>query len=496
MAEKSEAVREDMTKFWKEHAKDASLDEMMLMSGASAIDKKERPEVLALLPDIGGKKVLELGAGIGRFTGELAQEASHVTAVDFMEQFISKNKEQHGHLGNIDFRQADVTTLELPKNSFDVIFSNWLMMYLADEEILKLADKMSSWLKEDGFLFFRESCYHQSGDKDRTFNPTKYRSPAFYNALFQSAGSEEGGKNFGFEMIFSRSIQTYVELKNNQNQYCWLLHKTQQDTTANHGFETFQKFLDSRQYTRNSILSYEKVFGDGYVSTGGPETTEAFVAMLNLKSGQRVLDVGCGIGGGDFYMAKQYGADVVGMDLSTNMIEIAMERVVHNNGLKVQFEMADVTKRNYPPETFDVVYSRDTILHIKDKPVLFKKFLTWLKPGGKLLISDYCCGEPPHSEAFDKYVAQRGYTLCTPPEYGKLIEAAGFVNVKAEDRSWQFTDMLTKEKKWLHENKETFLKDHSEADYQGLMDGWTNKLVRVDSGNQKWGLIYAEKAAQ
>ena len=51
-----------------------------------------------------------------RFTGDIAREAEHVTAVDFMEKFINKNKETHGHYGNIDFVQADVTTLECPKN--------------------------------------------------------------------------------------------------------------------------------------------------------------------------------------------------------------------------------------------------------------------------------------------------------------------------------------------------------------------------------------------
>lgn len=45
---------------------------------------------------------------------------------------------------------------------------------------------------------------------------------------------------------------------------------------------------------------------------------------------------------------------------------------------------------------------------------------SWLKPGGQLLISDYCCGEKPWTPAFEAYVKQRGYILYTPSQYGKV----------------------------------------------------------------------------
>ena len=48
--------------------------------------------------------------------------------------------------------------------------------------------------------------------------------------------------------------------------------------------------------------------------------------MLKLKPNERVLDVGCGIGGGDFLMADKYDVYVHGMDLSVNMVLIALER--------------------------------------------------------------------------------------------------------------------------------------------------------------------------
>ncbi|XP_038078651.1 phosphomethylethanolamine N-methyltransferase-like [Patiria miniata] len=495
-----DGARSLMTDFWCDHSKDATLEEMMLDTQARALCVEEQPEILSLLPSIAGKRVLELGAGIGRFTGVLAESAKHVTAVDFMATFLDKNREVNSHHDNIEFFQADVTKLDFDQGSFDVIFSNWLMMYLTDEEVIQLASNTLRWLTDGGYLFFRESCFHQSGNKKRDFNPTVYRKPAQYNAIFQGTAlqmdSIQNGDKIGagFDLIFSRSVQSYIKLKKNQNQFCWLMQKVKRDTDANHGFETFQQFLDNQQYTRQGILRYEKIFGDGYISTGGPQTTEEFVAMLDLKPGQRVLDVGAGIGGGDFYMAKTYGVEVVGMDLSSNMIEIAMERASEYRDLKVQFEIADVTKRDYAPESFDVVYSRDTLLHIDDKGALFHKFLTWLKPGGQLLISDYCCGDLPHTDAFKSYVAQRGYTLYTPKAYGKLLETAGFINVKAEDRSWQFMEVLEEEKAKVEQEKEEFVKQFSEADFQYLIDGWTNKLTRSKAGDQKWGLFTAEKA--
>jgi phosphoethanolamine N-methyltransferase len=94
------------------------------------------------------------------------------------------------------------------------------------------------------------------------------------------------------------------------------------------------------------------------------ETTKEFVDKLNLKPGQKVLDVGCGIGGGDFYMAEKYGTHVVGIDLSINMILFALERSIGRK-CSVEFEVADCTAKTYPDHMFDVIYSRDTILHIQ-----------------------------------------------------------------------------------------------------------------------------------
>ncbi|XP_024022153.1 phosphomethylethanolamine N-methyltransferase [Morus notabilis] len=482
--------REKQKIYWMQHSADLTVEAMMLDSKASDLDKEERPEVLSLLPPYEGKSVLELGAGIGRFTSELAQKAGQLVAMDFIESVIKKNESINGHYKNVKFMCADVTSpdLNISEDSVDLIFSNWLLMYLSDKEVENLAERMVKWLKVGGYIFFRESCFHQSGDSKRKYNPTHYREPRFYTRVFKECQARDGsGNSFELSLVGSKCIGAYVRNKKNQNQICWLWQKvSSQDDRG------FQQFLDTVQYKCNGILRYERVFGSGFVSTGGIETTKEFVAKLDLEPSQRVLDVGCGIGGGDFYMAENFDVEVVGIDLSINMISLALERAI---GLKcsVEFEVADCTKKTYPENSFDVIYSRDTILHIDDKPALFRSFYKWLKPGGKVLISDYCQSAGTPSPEFAKYIKQRGYDLHDVEAYGQMLRDAGFEEVIAEDRTGQFIEVLQRELSVIEKEKNEFISDFSEEDYYDIVGGWKAKLIRTTSGEQRWGLFIAKK---
>jgi len=255
--------------------------------------------------------------------------------------------------------------------------------------------------------------------------------------------------------------------------------------------EEFQKFLDTHQYTTKGIKVYELIFGRTYVSTGGKDTTEKYTKGISLKIARKVpvcrfcqelplkenckvLDVGCGIGGSAFYMAETYGALVTGVDLSTNMVSIADGyRAQSAAGVKfrVQFHVEDATTMEYPRDFFDVIYSRDTILHIADKEALFRKFFSALKPGGVLLITDYCRGEGEGSQAFKEYVKQRGYNLLTVPEYGATLQRAGFSDVEAVDNTKYFIQILKDEMERFQPMREKVAKEYSAADFQYIVDG-------------------------
>ena len=67
--------------------------------------------------------MVELGSGCGRFTGDLAQRASAVLAVDFVEKFLAENKRRfEDKYPHIDFLCRDVTKLELDEAAYDFVF--------------------------------------------------------------------------------------------------------------------------------------------------------------------------------------------------------------------------------------------------------------------------------------------------------------------------------------------------------------------------------------
>lgn len=487
-----------MESYWQHHAKDATVEEMMLDSNAEELGKEEIPEILSMIPDNAGMDVLELGAGIGRFTCRFAEHCKTVTAVDFIEKFVDKNRELNGHLGNCHFLQADVTKLQQPSNSYDLVFSNWLLMYLEDAELRNLFAKLLCWLRPNGYFFFRESCYHSSGDTSRLHNPTKYREPAYYNQLLQSVSLEtdDADGQYVFEVIMCKSLLTYIKRKSNQNQLCWLVHKVPVSELAQKaGCKSIQEFLDTRQYSKHSIRSYELIFGKNFICPGGLESTEEVVVKLNLQPDQLVLDVGCGLGGAAFLMAQKYGAHVTAMDLSSNMITSALERASEYKDGVVQFEVADVTKREFPKESFDVIFSRDTLLHIKDKHALIWSFYRWLKPGGKVLITDYCCGSNvPWSKPFADYVSKRGYHLLPVDQYAQIFRDVGFAHVESEDRTEQFVDMLNKELHFVKTNIASLAAEISADECRSLVQGWKDKLANCAAGDHRWGLFYATKS--
>ena len=103
--------------------------------------------------------------------------------------------------------------------------------------------------------------------------------------------------------------------------------------------------------------------------------SQEFVDSLGLKAGMKVLDIGSGTGGSAFYMARHHGVHVLGLDLSDNMLAIANDHKAEMDPDVrdlVEFRHQDALEADLAEGSFDVVYSRDAIMHIADKPRLYQ----------------------------------------------------------------------------------------------------------------------------
>ena len=266
-------------------------------------------------------------------------------------------------------------------------------------------------------------------------------------------------------------------------------------STADSSDKSTSTYDNGGQYTRTGILRYEKVFGAGYISTGGHSTTEYLISKIEdaLKPGARVLDVGSGIGGSMFFLARTYGCQMTGVDLSPEMVNIAHERAGDADVAgKVETILGDVLTEPFPAK-FDIVWSRDALMHIPDKARLFAHLRDLTAPGGRLVITDYARGTTEGSPEFQAYIKSTGYHVVDPASYGKLIEAAGYTDVKAEDATDRFVAILERELDFLETNRADFLNSFSEDDLNYLVARWQMKVGFCKAGDMKWGIYSAAR---
>jgi len=230
--------RKTMTEFWAQYASAPTVQTMMLNADAQNWDESDRLDVISGLPDLSGKDVIELGCGIGRFTKYFAEHSRAVYASDFIESFVLKNKELNNHFGNIEFYVVDAVNQDCDENSCDLVFTNWLLMYLTDTEIIQFLMNSLTWIRPGGHLHIRESCTEPSTKAPKKLvkneNPTYYRHASVYMRLLSKMRSIDSktGQIYGYQLQWAKSIPTYVAVKANWRQVHMILKKVPIETST------------------------------------------------------------------------------------------------------------------------------------------------------------------------------------------------------------------------------------------------------------------------
>jgi cyclopropane fatty-acyl-phospholipid synthase-like methyltransferase len=116
-----------------------------------------------------------------------------------------------------------------------------------------------------------------------------------------------------------------------------------------------------------------------------PGDLDVKLEMLHPAPGEKILDIGCGVGWFAAMVASQYGAEVSAIDVSEYAISEARRRYGHINNL--HFDVYDALLIDYE-EAFDKISCLDVLEHFsrEDGQVLLRKIYKALKKGGNLVL--------------------------------------------------------------------------------------------------------------
>jgi arsenite methyltransferase len=147
-------------------------------------------------------------------------------------------------------------------------------------------------------------------------------------------------------------------------------------------------------WTGNRCAEY---LGYGDTLEGIPTVSlESFVGVGNpasfagLAPGERVLDVGCG-GGLDAFVAAAWvgpGGEVVGVDMTPEMVERAREAAAKVPQARVRFVLTDAERMPFADDSFDAALSNGCLNLSPRKVELLAEVHRVLRPGGRLALCD------------------------------------------------------------------------------------------------------------
>jgi ubiquinone/menaquinone biosynthesis C-methylase UbiE len=160
------------------------------------------------------------------------------------------------------------------------------------------------------------------------------------------------------------------------------------------------------------------------------------IDQAQLRSGEAVLDVGCGTGDLTLLAKQRVGAAgrVSGIDAGPEMIEVARRKAAKRN-TEIDFRVEPIEALTFPNQSFDVVLSSLMMHHLPDdlKPRALAEIGRVLKPGGRVLIADF---KRPTDHVGQGLLGMlmHGHVRQGAQDLPALLAEAGFTSITVDDK--------------------------------------------------------------
>jgi SAM-dependent methyltransferase len=178
---------------------------------------------------------------------------------------------------------------------------------------------------------------------------------------------------------------------------------------------------------RQRLDSLERVYDPGTIES---------LCRVGIESHWRCLELGAGAGSVARWLAAQVpDGSVLATDIDTRFLE-----GIQTTNLRVLRH--DVVREEFPAESFDLIHARLVLSHLPDRAQVLRKLLSWLTPGGVLVVEGMCW-YPVHSSNNDVYrTAMNAYDQATARLVGtdsswmrglpQLLGKLGFMDVRVD----------------------------------------------------------------
>lgn len=188
------------------------------------------------------------------------------------------------------------------------------------------------------------------------------------------------------------------------------LAETYHAERPDHFWYYYRNFYPKADASKAHSRLCERVFGEDHCQEGQTDMNsfKDLLRYLDLKPGDRLLDLGCGAGGLSAYAADQTGATVTGIDYAASAIETAKRRTMERRD-RLTFLQADMNALALSPQSFRAAFSLDTVYWVADIRQALASFTRLIEPGGHLgifmAVTLEDCDEPRELDADATWVA-------------------------------------------------------------------------------------------
>jgi len=254
---------------------------------------------------------------------------------------------------------------------------------------------------------------------------------------------------------------------------------------------------DVGEYHDTMVAFLEWIWGRDFMAPGGEGNVDKLVASIDL-AGKRVLDIGCGIGGPAFVLARKYGAHVTGIDLEPQLIERATRRAAELGlSRKTEFHTVTLGPLDFPDESFDVVFTSGALTQTEDKAGIVAECYRVLKPGGILTCYDWLKSDAELSDDMRHFIQMEGltYNLITLAELGSYLVEGGFEDVTMEDASdWYRRESRCEYERMRGEGRREVVELIGAAQAEHMIEDWRSMVVVCEKGELRQGYTRGRRA--